>query len=368
MAGKVGRIIIAIAVIAWLVAGFLSFGQVLTQRVGKPASLPTPTLDEYGGDASVSIANDSGYFQTKQVGGKWWLVTPAAHAFYSLGVDGISTTTGLSITDSYAQAVRDQYPSVDTWAATSVARLKGWGFNTIGAWSNAEVEHRGLPHSRSLRIVADMPQTRVNWVFPDVFDPAWEQHARERVAALISDADVNDKWLLGWYLDNELWWYQDGLYVDRPNNTVVENYIAQPPTSTAKLGWVSYIESRYSDIAALNKAWGTQFSAFRGPAPDTLQQTAKITALAAEGDKMGFLGLVADRFFRTSVAAVRARDPHHLILGVRFLPQPVLEPVADAAAKYVDVLTVNIYNKNFDQPDMSIIDHLASVGKTVIIT
>ncbi len=359
------RLVVAAALVAWVALGFVSFGAGLAGLVGGKAA---PALDEYGGDNALPIANASGYFQTRQVNGAWWMVTPAGHAFYSLGVDAISTTQGISITNGYANAVRQQYASTDAWAATAAGRLQQWGFNTIGAWSNAELEHRGVAHTRILHLVAGMP-TRVNWVFPDVFDPAWPGHLQARVNALISDADVNDPWLLGWYLDNELWWYQDGAFVDQPNNTVVENYIAQPITSTAKLAWVSYLESRYPSIAALNAAWGTQYRAFRGDTPDTLQVTSQITTAAADADKMGFLKLVADKFFSASAAAVRARDAHHLILGVRFLPQPALKPVVEAAAPYVDVLTANLYNKDFANPDLSAIDDMATwSGKPILIT
>lgn len=358
-----GRVVIAAILVIWLVAGFVNFGGGLHL-----SGQATATLDEYGGDNDIALADTSGYFRTAQVAGRWWLVTPAAHAFYSLGVDSISATQGISLSNGYAQAVLHDYADTNAWGAAAAARVQSWGFNTIGAWSSPQVEHHGVAHTRTLHLVADMP-SRVNWVFPNVFDPAWPQHLQDRVNALISDADVRDPWLVGWYLDNELWWYQDGVYVDRPNNTVVENYIAQPPTSTAKLAWVSYLEGRYNDIAALNRVWGTAYSSFRGDAPDSLLQTAQVTATGATADKMGFLALVSDRFFSTTSAAVRARDPNHLILGVRFLPQPALQPIIVGEAPYVDVVTANLYNKDFDNPDLSELDRMAAwSNKPLIIT
>jgi len=331
-------------------------------------SLPVPsTLDQYGGDAGLKLTAAPGYFRTAQQGDRWWLVTPRGHAFYSLGVNSISTTFGLDTADGYASYASRSYADPQAWAQTTAARLQSWHFNTVGAWSDQRMEQRGLPHTRLLKLVGDTP-SRVNWVFPDVFDPAWERHIRQQVAAKISAADVQDPWLLGYYLDNELWWYKDGVYYDTPHNTVVENIIAQPITNSSKLAWVSHLAGRYGTVAGLNAAWGSSYASFRdGPA--SLLAAQSITYTGSLPDKDSFLKVVSDRYFKTTSAAVRARDPNHLILGCRWLPSQPFRSIIEGAIPYVDVMTINLYVRDFSNPDLSFVDEIGAwSGKPVLIT
>src|ERR1700760_2657019 len=42
--------------------------------------------DQYGGWMKFSGAK-TGFFHTQQIDGRWWLITPEGHAFFSKGVD-----------------------------------------------------------------------------------------------------------------------------------------------------------------------------------------------------------------------------------------------------------------------------------------
>src|SRR5579864_588869 len=54
--------------------------------------------DEYGGWSAGPQLEATGYFRTLQQDGKWWLVTPSGHLFFSLGVDAINTNEGGTVT------------------------------------------------------------------------------------------------------------------------------------------------------------------------------------------------------------------------------------------------------------------------------
>ncbi len=329
-----------------------------------------PSSDQYGGSLGLPIDNSSGYFRTAQIDGRWWLVTPEGHAFWSMGVNSISPSVGSGATDSYAYYNAKQYPDLGAWYNLASQRLISWGFNTIGSWSDPALDGRGLVSTRLLDLTAgQMP--RASSGFPDVFDPAFPPAVQQAVKANISDAAIHNPWLLGYFLDNELWWYHNGFYVAQPHNTVVENYIALPASAAGKRAWVNLLTSRYASIGALNAAWGSGYTSFNGNEATSLLNTTSITNPAADDNKDAFLRQIADRYYSVTSSSVRARDPNHLILGDRHLPPPQFRAVVEAAQPYIDVQSVNVYNRNFNYaaPDLTTVDQAGVWGnKPVLIT
>src|ERR1700757_4486107 len=74
--------------------------------------------DRYGGWLKLS-GTKTGFFHTPQIDGRWWLVTPDGHAFFSKGVDNVSYRP---------EAASSPKPPADTngWAANAVRQLRGW--------------------------------------------------------------------------------------------------------------------------------------------------------------------------------------------------------------------------------------------------
>ena len=73
--------------------------------------------------------------------------------------------------------------------------------------------------------------------------------------------------------------------------------------------------------------------------------------------------MVADRYFELCVAAIKAADPNHLVLGSRFGALPHAGVVA-AAGRHLDVISFNCYA--FDPSPL--IDAYAVTGKPCMIT
>ena len=160
-------------------------------------------------------------------------------------------------------------------------------------------------------------------------------------------------------------------YVAQPRNSVVENFIAQPASAAGKQAWIALLKSRYADIGALNSAWSSGYTSFDGNEPTSLLNTNSVTTAAADGDKDAFLRQIADQYYKVTTNAIRARDPNHLILGDRHLPPPQYKAVIEAAQPYVDVNSINLYNRNFNfsSPDLSSVDQAGVWGnKPVLIT
>src|SRR5579864_3574478 len=90
--------------------------------------------DRYGGWMKLA-GTKTGFFHTQEIDGRWWLVTPDGHVFFSKGVDNVSYRP---------EAASSPKPPADLngWAAATVRQLRGWGFNTAGAWSVSELNDK----------------------------------------------------------------------------------------------------------------------------------------------------------------------------------------------------------------------------------
>ena len=72
--------------------------------------------DRYGGWMKLA-GTKTGFFHTQQIDGRWWLVTPEGHAFFSKGVDHVSYKP---------EAASSPKPPSDLngWAAATVKQLR----------------------------------------------------------------------------------------------------------------------------------------------------------------------------------------------------------------------------------------------------
>jgi hypothetical protein len=245
----------------------------------------------------VPTFEGSGYFRTAWANDRWWLVTPDGQAFYSVGINNAGPGGYVDRTDGsnpYAAAVTALYPDEAAWAATAGDHLEAWGFNTLGAWSRADLLGQRFPYAVVLYISGS------DWLegnVPDYFAPEFEARCAE-VAASQVEPRRDDPRLLGWFLDNELRWGPDW----RSESTLLQDYLALPEGSPGR---------------AVAETFGD--------------------------DASGFLSALASRYFQVTTTAVRAVDPHHLLLGVRAVSVLTPPEVPPAAAPWLDVFSVNNY-------------------------
>ncbi|MFJ4457005.1 beta-agarase [Pseudomonas sp. NPDC089392] len=176
-------------------------------------------LDAYGGLLAGPAFEAKGFFRTEKRDGRWYLVTPDGHPFYSLGVNAVAADGGRTYIagregmfkalpgegdalsafygegnnddgnpssqgrnfkqgrwfDFYAANVQRTYgkpcpPEVEgqppscpplvldaaRWQAHALDRLQAWGFNTVGNWSEPALgQARRMPYTLPLSIVGD---------------------------------------------------------------------------------------------------------------------------------------------------------------------------------------------------------------------
>lgn len=346
-------------------------------------------FDTYGGRQDIAL-DRTGWFHTQQANGRWWLVTPEGHAFFSLGVDtvtpGDTRTYVQGREDMFVDLPPDQppwrafYGSSDSrdaergasagiganygrwfdfyaanlyrvygaewpgaWRKRALDRLQAWGFNTLGNWSDEALGkmHR-VAYTVPIDIEGDFGNVSSGYDYwgrmPDPFDPRFAQ-AVERSVEKTTVSTRNDPWLLGYFADNELAWAGQG---PQGHWGLAMGTLHGEARSAAKQAFIAALKKKYVTAAKLANAWGIALvdwpalNATNFPAPEPSEAHPAIAE-----DYSAWLREYADRYFGLVAAAIHRHDPHHLFLGVRFA---VSTPEAvTSCARYCDVISLNIY-------------------------
>lgn len=269
-----------------------------------------------------------GFFGVEQRKGVWWLITPGGEPFFSNGVNVVTEGQSRRFYDPQKPeyAAFRHYVSTDAWMDETLKRLKNWNFNTIGGWSNREIERRGeMPYTKVLHLSGNK---LVPW--GDVFSPEIaaiiDDNARREIGNL-----KNDRNLIGYFTDNELGWWDDSIFW---------YFLNQPVTNKTRQILIKLLREHYAnDFAGLRR----DFDTGRAQNFAALVQNAKMT-LRPDGrgaeviDK--FIFLIAERYYKLVHDAIRRYDPNHLIMGDRYASW-YSQSVAKAAAPYVDVISTN---------------------------
>jgi len=280
-----------------------------------------------------SAAAQQGYFRVEQRDGIWWIIDPDGKPTLSMGVNHIAWEpdkikgTGPA---PYREAVEKIYPDRNAWGLATLGRLRMWGFNTIGAWSDTDLWTHGVPYTMILNIGA---RSGADWWHGkplDVYDPRFEKTAQE-IAQELCAPRASDRALLGYFSDNELRWGPDW----RGKETMLEMYLKLPEGAAGRQQAIEFLRQRYSgDLAKLNSAWRIKAKDFASAAPLTETEAYK-------ADAETFLEQVATRYFEVCGQAIKSADPNHLFLGARFAGR--VPDVVYRAARSVDIVSINIY-------------------------
>lgn len=329
------------------------------------------------GGLAARKAQATGFFHVAEIGGAWWFVDPDGGRFLSKGVvsvqfdhDNIKGTERRP----YREACLHKYGSQDAWRQAAADRLHRWGFNTLGAWSEPELARAGaapLASAAGVVYLATAYGEGRGWPQCDLFDPAFELFAQQR-AGEVCGPSRDDASVLGWFIDNELQWGPDW----RGENELLPSILGSVAAPYSRRVAVTLLRERYKDIAAFNAAWRTAVTSWdklasQPIAPPPFNRNFLTHDHAQERDPSraryfadcdAFAGLLAERYFAVSAAAIRAAAPHHLVLGSRFAYVPPPHVVA-AAGRHCDVISINCY----DALPGPVIEAYAATGKPCLI-
>jgi regulation of enolase protein 1 (concanavalin A-like superfamily) len=327
------------------------------------AALSTTTdRDSYGGWAAGPTLNATGWFRTQKINGKWWLVTPSGHLFWSAGVDCINASNAGPIDSTNSSLFSwlppagdplaafnygwglDFYPMnlyrtfgtgyMASWQSTTVNRLKAWGFNTLGAWG-AETSNQQMNTPFTFD-VDDSLVDPLNDSSSDYYGSAWAADVEANIQSQVLPYIANHN-CLGFFVGNERNWAgPDDLPVQALN---------LPGTRAVKSAFTTILQNKYTTITALNTAWGfttaSSWTNFLNNAVTGFPAVGSRNA-ALEADLSMLLSAFANQYYSTVAALVKKYAPNQLYLGSRFGAVPPDE-VAIASGNYCDVVSYNAY-------------------------
>ncbi len=279
--------------------------------------------------APPCAAAEPGFFRVTQIDGRAFLLDPDGQPFFSAGVDVFHTGSAPEQYDPRRPeyAGLRHHAGFEAWCATERQRLRDWGFNTLGAWAEPRAaDCAGLAYTVCLHLG--------QWVGVPWIDPL-SPRAQASLKMLIEREVLprrDDRRLLGFFVDNELRWYAGPLF---------SYWASEPSSERLKRALVALLEEHYrGDLAALRADFDLQ------PRPRRFADLARPLRRAAvrRGRRPEvlerFVGLLAEEYYRAVARAVRAADPHHLLLGDRYA-SAYAPAVARAAGAHMDVVSVN---------------------------
>jgi hypothetical protein len=358
---------------------------------------PLPDRDEFGGWKDGPQLKATGFFRTAYVEegreteppkdlregkGRWWLVTPTGHLFFSLGIDcvghwEVSPIKGREYLFSwlpspvdplrefyqddkinfYAMNLKRKYGDnwQERWREMVKRRLPAWGFNTIGNWSSSEVFKQGIPYVVAIHYGGDFA-----WFpMPDVFDERFEKTV-ERAIDNATREWREDPWCLGYFVDNELPWGGGG---GDPGSRyqLVLNALASDGKLFTKREFTRILREKYGDIGKLDKVWNIKVESWNEFLEKPVHLPAHMTQECI-ADLSELLTHFARKYFQVVRDALKRYAPNQLYLGCRFASRPW--EAVKASAEFCDVVSFNIYSRDVNEEWWGFTNYL---GKPCII-
>ena len=276
----------------------------------------------------VPVFRATGFFRTERRGDRWWLVTPEGHGFFSLGIDVVSPDVGATFVegrefmftglpeqgdplaahygnaderlglpaqrgrqydhgrnfDFYAANLQRKYGAdyLSDWRRKAFDRLRAWGFNTIGNWSEPQLlGHQEMPYVVPVHTYGNFARVSSgsDWwgKMPDPFDPAFAI-AVDEVVAKAASTYRDDPYLIGYFVDNELAWGLGQAADPQLRYGLAVETLRLGAGSPAKRAFVAQLTEKYREAENLAAAWGLavpSWEELRGTSTDAVADDAR---------------------------------------------------------------------------------------------
>jgi len=199
----------------------------ITSRQAEDADLkkhPGPEdWDAYGGWAKGPELKATGHFRTEKVDGKWWLVDPDGHLFWSHGITcvGMTVTTSVKNREHFFAALPPEAAKSGYWSNLddilrkkydgdwtryfdlAHARLRSWGMNSVGMWSDDKVTLKQR-HRTPYVLAVHYGGPKKQGGFPDVENAGFRTALADELVGFARKGADKDPYCIGAFIDNEL--------------------------------------------------------------------------------------------------------------------------------------------------------------------
>ena len=330
-------------------------------------------VDAYGGSLSVE-REATGSFRIERVANRDVFITPAGHPYIALGVNHIGALERRDGHEFHQTFGRDwsryRQPLLD--------QLRSWNMNSLGYGGPQQLAD-AMPYFATLTPVRNekhrshpIPGRPDSYEFPDVFDPAWARKVDKQIEAGV-ESHRGNRFLIGYFWTDTPTW--DLVKTRGLRGTDWVSEIRQLPVGApGRIRYTEFLAERYEGrLDDLNEVYGLQLDGLDQLATTNLTRIAIGRHVVREDDE-AFLALIAQRYFKTVGESQRRHDPHHLVMGERYLAGDAPEAVLRAAAPYIDAVSVqpgdrytNLYPPSTRYPAKEIERMQSLTGKPVMI-
>lgn len=353
----------------------------LERKLAAAADFSGNGLGRYGGWKGLAF-QATGYFRTVYDGSNWWFADPDGYALFSTGMDCVGPASPMRITgmehlipelperegsyhEAWSQGGREFSFGIanlittfgpewrSAWTELTDYRLRQWGYNTIGNWSDDRFIHGSqLPYVYPMSGFPATEQT-IFRDFPDVFSAEYERNAGEFAEQLVPLS--GDRRMVGYFMRNEPHW----AFVDSLNLTQL--MLGAPVRYASKERFIQWLGDKYGTVEQLNEAWASSFTSYEQLYSP--QDTPASAHPVREEDYAQFNRMMIRRYVEIPARLCKQADPNHLNLGMRYAwvgSDDVLE-----GCEWFDVFSLNCYQF---APDREQIAHISGrLGKPVMI-
>jgi hypothetical protein len=333
--------------------------------------------DKYGGWEKGTKMNATGYFRLEKVNGKWWMIDPEGHLFWSHGPVRVSQSSGMTPLDGrefyftnlpeegspfakfytthdellypyyLARNIKKTYDFSsanisrkygsdwnEKYLAMAHERLRSWGMNTIGNGSDNKLcRMQKTPYTDRFEIKSPAIEASSGywWKFKDPFHPEFRTSFRQQL--LSRKEELDDPWCIGFFVDNEIGWGS--------KTQLAEWSLQSPDTQPAKLEMIKWLNKKYGYISKLNRVWKSNYTDW-----EALLHSQEKPPAGSNEDCSEFTAVITEEYFKVIRDEFKKAAPHKLYLGCRFAGSN--DAALRLGAKYCDVLSFNIYRHTLD--------------------
>jgi agarase len=232
------------------------------------------------------------------------------------------------------------------WEEVTLERMLDWGFTSMGNWVDpAFYPNQRVPYFANGWIIGDFKTLNSVldvWApMPDAYDPEFVRRA-DITISVIAEEIKSSPWCVGVFVDNEKsWGLRQGTVPER-YSLILDALSREASESPAKKAFTQHLQTTYGDVETLNTRWKTNLKSW-----EEFASGIKFEAYTQElvEDLSTMLHLLSEQYFRVVHDALRHYLPNHLYFGVRMAGWGMPEETVEAAVKYTDVLSFNIYEE-----------------------
>lgn len=289
---------------------------------------------------SGTVRGTAGFFRVgQQASGYWTLIDPEGAPFFARGVHEVSNPTA----------------SLDgALEPPASAALRRWGFNCAGVGGDGSTKLDGMPFVAAVEYAREGvpillgPGLRL----PDVYDVDWPRLAAH-TANVACGALTDERALIGWFTDSGLSWPH--VEINRHPGLLQQCLSLEPSRAAYHAAWEFVTALHPGGLEAVARAWSVPL-ANKEVVRELTRSETPIPGRGYARDDARWTGEFARRYITIATEAIRAADPHHLVLGPR-----LAGPVGGAV-----LAGLNYPNVDVAVPHWSELPSIASAARPVL--